>query len=289
MVYTLPLTASSAPTFALTLPNRASPNWLCNDRYGELFVIGGNVIYVYEPPYTAASVPAAQFTLPNNNAAFTWGCAVDPVHGELVVGSSSAYAGEGKAYIYRPPFTAANVAATLQVNPNFVGAIFGGIAFDAAGDLVAQDNPAGSGVSEPGTMVYARAPFTAASHVQFWGSAGVSSQMIFDAQGNLYCGGCNNGSSAGWGVGVYAAPIAYGPNELQNFVVDGTPYSGLFFPTALTIDSSQQLYVEFGTDTLPLQVAVFTTPLTASSMPSLIITPPGNNSTNSPGGVSALP
>jgi hypothetical protein len=287
MVYTLPLTASSAPAFALTLPNRASPNWLCNDRYGELFVIGGNVIYVYEPPYTVASVPATQFALPYN--ATTWGCAVDPVHGELVVGSSTAYAGEGKAFIYRPPFTAANVAATLQVNPNFVGAIFGGIAFDAAGDLVAQDNPAGSGVSEPGTMVYARAPFTAASHVQFWGAAGSTSQMIFDAQGNLYCGSCTTGSSADWGVGVYTAPIAYGPKESPNFVVDGTMYSGLFFPTGLTIDSSQLLYVEYGTDTLPLQVAVFATPLTASSMPSLIITPPGNNSQNSIAGVSALP
>jgi hypothetical protein len=279
-VYNLPLTSASAPAFYLSVPSGDTPTSFCTDKAGDLFVVtSGQYVYVYSPPFTSATVSVNSWATRYRTVTH-YGCAVDPVHGELVVGTVQA----GTVEIYQPPFTSGNVEATATANTNFVGAT-GGLAFDSNGNLAANESYYGTSVKGYG-MAYAAAPFGASSSVAPFGQSGVDNGVVFDAANDMINPSATNG------LDVYPAPVT--PASAAAFTVAPPANTNFWGWAAVDAASPQNLYVSLRDERNSLSgvtgIAVYSLPLTAASQPTAIVDVPNFPiQTNNRFGVATIP
>jgi hypothetical protein len=281
-VYTLPMTAGSTPAFFMSTPNGDPPISFCVDKSGDLFAVSnGEYVYVYSPPYSSGTQTVSSWATRYRTVRH-YGCAVDPVQGNLVVGTAQANTVE----IYQPPLTSPTVFNTVSTNTNFAGAT-GGLAFDSSGNLAANENYTGTSVHGFG-MAYAAAPFSASSAVTPFGQSGSDDGLVFDRANNLI-----NPSGAGLGMDVYTAPVT--SSSTVAFTVQ-PPSPDITFWGWAAVDTAtpQNLYVAVRDSRASFPgvaaVAVYTLPLSASSQPAFIVDVPGfAMQTNNQFGVAIIP
>jgi hypothetical protein len=260
--FTLPLTSSSTPNFAIASNNVVA---VATDSNGTL-AVGDNAgnLQIFAPPLSGSSVPASIFkngTASNNGQiAFTnandfWAATVsNRVNG------------------FTHPFSNASMPSGFVTNAALVSAI--GTGFDPAQNLYVANAGTGNaaacaGTSQPGggcgsnLLVYAPpytgAPIITPNVINFpFSSESTAYRKIAINSTQLFAASVSNAPGR---VDVYNLPITAASTPAFSL------QSGVNTPEGLAVDASGNLYIGNLSDAT---VTVYTAPITASSVPSSI-------------------
>jgi hypothetical protein len=260
--FNLPLTASTTSNFAIISNNVVTVGV---DANGNL-AVGDNAgnLQFFTAPLSGASVPAAAFkngaASNNGNASF------------LNTGDFWAATVSNRVNRFNSPFSNASVPAAFVTDAGMVSDI--GTAIDAAQNLYIANAGTGNaaacaGTSSPGggcgsnlyvyAPPYSGAPVITPSVINYpFGSASTAYRKIAVNATRLYAASVANAPGR---VDVYNLPITAASTPAFNL------QSGVNTPEGLALDPAGNLYIGNLSDAT---VTVYTAPITASSVPSLI-------------------
>jgi hypothetical protein len=206
-VFNPPITSSSSAAFILTLTGISGGFGIAIDASGNLWICGnsGNKMQEYVGPFTGNANITPAITL-TNNLNFPEGAAFDAA-GNLYVANEGIIAGAAAITIFLKGSAFTNgqlsrVTLNGAISPE-------GIAVDAAGNLYAGSNGVGIVRWNAATVAAAIAGPTSGATPDVTDGTGMStnsfsSQLVFDAAGNLYDADCGSISS----FGVYEWPTS---------------------------------------------------------------------------------
>ena len=242
--YNLPLTGGSTPNFSIATVFQ--PTAVALDGAGNLGVgdFSGH-LKVFTAPLSGSSTPAAAF---NNGTATRNGQIAFASDGDMWAGTASTTVNE-----FTPPFSNASTPAPFSGNGTLASTRAN--AFDAAQNLYIA-NYTGTTRLVVYAPPYTGAPIVTPGVTSFPSGIAISATQLFLS---LHYPGR---------LDVFTLPIT--ATSVPAFSL----MTGLSDPAGVALDASGNLYVaNFSNST----VAVYTPPMTSSSTPSLIFTPPGVN------------
>ena len=261
--YTLPLTSGSTSNFTLTAGGNVVA--LATDANGNLAVgLLSGQLQIFPVPLSGSSTASATFS---NAGASNNGQAVFTNNGDFWAANVS-----NRANNFAPPFTNSTTLSAFVTDAGMVSII--GAAMDPAGNLYLGNAGTGSasacvGTSQTGggcgSNVYVYAPpYTGAptitpNVINFPFSGNSTAYRKFAANSTrLYADSVANGSGR---VDVWNLPIT--SSSTPAFALT----TGVNTPEGVALDASGNLYIGNLSDAT---ITVYTAPITASSVPSLI-------------------
>ena len=242
--YSLPISASSTPSFSIASNNVVA---LGLDAKGNLAVgaLGGALTF-FPAPLSGSSTPSATF---NNGAAGNVGQITFTAAGDFFTTSFG-----NSVNMFTHPFSNATVPSMSITNASISSA--GGVAVDAAQNLYIS-NTGGSGSNTYGNLIVYAPPYTGLPIVTV-PAIGANYRKVAISATQLFVA-----SVAGTGrIDVYTLPIN---GSLPAFSIT----NGANLPEAVALDAAGNLYVgNLGSSTLN----VYGPPFSASSAPAVTLT-----------------